>query len=100
MCTIKTDVPTMTLWQRFLETGPLAVLSMWGDYSSIVWSVPESYFEHLMQISDEEFKDELNEVLMSPSEENNSLIGNYLGTNPKVNPPFVKFFFKIFSLKN
>lgn len=80
---------TLSLWQRFLGTGPLAVLSMWGNYSSIVWSVSESYYEHLMQISDEAFRDELNSVLMSPSEDGSSLIQAYLGNSPKVNPPYV-----------
>ena len=82
-----------------METGPLAVLSMWGDYSSIVWSVSESYFEHLMQISDEAFREELNLALMAPSEQKGSLIQDFLGNNVKVDPPYVYSFLNYFRLK-
>jgi hypothetical protein len=72
-----------------LEAGPLAVLSMWGDYASIVWSVPETEFDHLIKISDEEFRDELNNALSSESQNPSTIFGNYLGVNTKSEPPYV-----------
>ncbi|MBT8116100.1 MAG: FAD-dependent monooxygenase [Arenicella sp.] len=44
-----------TAWQRFLATGPIAVLPLHDNQSSIVWSVDAGYGESLMQLSDEEF---------------------------------------------
>lgn len=73
---------------------------MWGDYSSIVWSVSESYFEHLMQISDEAFREELNLALMAPSEQKGSLIQDFLGNNVKVDPPYVYNFLIMLDRRN
>ncbi len=45
--------------QRFLPTGPLAVLPMQGRLASIVWSASEALAEELMQMDDEAFRDAL-----------------------------------------
>jgi ubiquinone biosynthesis monooxygenase Coq6 len=36
--TVLTDKPTHTAWQRFLPTGPIALLPSVGGYANIVWS--------------------------------------------------------------
>jgi len=60
VCTVKTPYHNTTAWQRFLSTGPLAVLPLWDEYSSIVWSCENSLHSSLQQYSDEDFLRELN----------------------------------------
>ncbi len=47
-------------FQRFLPTGPLAMLPMTGDLCSIVWSAENAEAGRLMAMSDAEFLDALN----------------------------------------
>jgi len=49
-----------TAVQRFLDTGPLALLPMQDDLCSIVWSASNDRADELLQLSDEDFKHELN----------------------------------------
>ena len=49
-----------TAVQRFLSTGPLALLPMQGDMCSIVWSASNERADELLALSDEGFMDELN----------------------------------------
>jgi 2-octaprenylphenol hydroxylase len=48
-----------TAWQRFLPTGPLALLPLPGteghNFCSIVWSLQEELSEELMGLTDEDF---------------------------------------------
>jgi len=46
-------------YQRFLNTGPLALLPMKGDVCSIVWSAANERADELMALSDSNFIDEL-----------------------------------------
>ena len=53
-----------TAWQRFLQTGPLALLPLSNDKDnkqicSIVWSVSEDYADDLMKLNEHEFADAL-----------------------------------------
>ena len=62
--TITTQLPNQqTAWQRFMPTGPLALLPLnsGGDlhHSSIVWSQDTAEAERLMGLSDEHFCAEL-----------------------------------------
>ena len=36
VCTVKVENKTFEAYQRFLQTGPLALLPLWGDYYSVV----------------------------------------------------------------
>ena len=45
-----------TAWQRFLSTGPVALLPVSDNQCSIVWSVTSDYSEQLMSISDADFE--------------------------------------------
>ena len=49
-----------TAVQRFLDTGPLALLPMKGDVCSIVWSANDERADELLALSDEDFMDTLN----------------------------------------
>jgi len=44
-----------TAWQRFLETGPLALLPLADGRSSIVWSLPEDEAQRVLALDDEAF---------------------------------------------
>ena len=44
-----------TAWQRFLKTGPLAVLPLSDNQSSIVWSADNDYAQQLMDLPDIDF---------------------------------------------
>lgn len=61
-----------TAWQRYLPTGPLALLPCWQGYSSIVWSVPPPEARRLKALSTEDFLTELNAALRSPINLNRS----------------------------
>jgi len=46
--------------QRFISTGPLALLPMKNDMCSIVWSASNERADELLGLSDEDFQHELN----------------------------------------
>ncbi|QNK00089.1 UbiH/UbiF/VisC/COQ6 family ubiquinone biosynthesis hydroxylase [Dyella telluris] len=48
-----------TAWQRFLPTGPLALLPLADGRSSIVWSLPEDEAQRVLALDDEAFLQEL-----------------------------------------
>jgi len=48
-----------TAWQRFLDTGPLAVLPFDRHCSSIVWTLPDAEAERVLALDDEAFGREL-----------------------------------------
>ena len=57
---IRTEQPHQhTAWQRFLPTGPLAVLPFTDDACSIVWSLPEDEAQRVLSLDDSAFADEL-----------------------------------------
>lgn len=69
VATIKTSQPHSTAWQRFLPTGPVAVLPCHDSYSSIVWSTNLAHADHLLSLSPQDFVKELNHVLHAPPSE-------------------------------
>lgn len=48
-----------TAWQRFLPGGPLALLPVAGQRSSIVWTVPDVEADRLLALEDADFAREL-----------------------------------------
>ena len=52
-----------TAWQRYLPTGPLALLPLWDGYSSIVWSTSAQESQRLMDLQDDDFLIELKNAL-------------------------------------
>jgi len=48
-----------TAWQRFLSSGPLALLPLADGRSSLVWSLPEAAAQRVMALDDQAFLDEL-----------------------------------------
>jgi len=48
-----------TAWQRFLSSGPLALLPLADGRSSIVWSLPEAEAQRVLALDDATFLNEL-----------------------------------------
>jgi 2-octaprenylphenol hydroxylase len=48
-----------TAWQRFLSSGPLALLPLADGRSSLVWSLPEAEAQRVLALDDQSFLDEL-----------------------------------------
>uniref|UniRef100_A0A8C4RBI0 Ubiquinone biosynthesis monooxygenase COQ6, mitochondrial n=1 Tax=Eptatretus burgeri TaxID=7764 RepID=A0A8C4RBI0_EPTBU len=55
-------------WQRFLPSGPIAMLPLSEDLSSLVWSTSPHHAEELMDMSEETFVDAINSVFWSDSQ--------------------------------
>ncbi len=60
VATVQTTQPHRhTAWQRFLSTGPLALLPLPGNAVSIVWSAAEGRAAELLALAPQEFNAEL-----------------------------------------
>lgn len=60
---IETERPhEATAWQRFLPTGPLALLPFTQGRSSIVWTLPDREAERVLALDDEVFSRELTQA--------------------------------------
>lgn len=53
-------------WQRFLPTGPIAMLPLSDTESSLVWSTSHRHAEELLQLDEESFVDSINTAFVSP----------------------------------
>lgn len=57
---VQTERPHQgTAWQRFLDTGPLALLPLADGRCSIVWSLPDDEAQRVLALDDEAFFAEL-----------------------------------------
>ncbi|MES2310879.1 MAG: UbiH/UbiF/VisC/COQ6 family ubiquinone biosynthesis hydroxylase [Pseudomonadota bacterium] len=57
---VRTERPhENTAWQRFLSSGPLALLPLADGRSSLVWSLPEAAAQRVLALDDQAFLDEL-----------------------------------------
>lgn len=66
MASVRTEQVNDTAWQRFLPTGPLALLPVRDGYSNIVWSTSVQQATALEQASPQEFALAVNEVRAVP----------------------------------
>jgi len=52
-----------TAWQKFLPSGPIALLPLTDNLSSLVWSTQKSHAKALLKMNPEDFTDALNSSL-------------------------------------
>ena len=50
---ISTSEPNVTAWQRFLPSGPIALLPLGPTSSSLVWTVPKAELQALLNMKEE-----------------------------------------------
>ena len=50
---ISSDEPNVTAWQRFLPSGPIALLPLGPTTSSLVWTVPKAELQGLLNMKEE-----------------------------------------------
>ena len=63
VCTVKAEHGNAsTAWQRFMPSGPLALLPMNEDHFSIVWSTSPEHAQSLVNASEESFNQELTQA--------------------------------------
>lgn len=62
VATVRTQHPNDTAWQRFLRTGPLALLPVRGSYSNVVWSTSVAEAGRLQALTPQAFALEVNQV--------------------------------------
>ncbi|KAI9684559.1 MAG: putative ubiquinone biosynthesis monooxygenase [Bathelium mastoideum] len=60
------EAPYRTAYQRFLPTGPIALLPLPGPYASLVWSTLPSHAAHLKSLSPEDFVATVNAAFRLP----------------------------------
>ncbi|KAL2644248.1 hypothetical protein R1flu_011835 [Riccia fluitans] len=100
ICTVQVGYHHSTAWQRFLPTGPLALLPVGGDLSNIVWSTTPEKAKELKEVSKEEFVIAVNQALTEdygplPSSQTNVVALSKLLTPlmgelaPSVSDPFI-----------
>jgi len=59
-----------TAWQRFLPTGPVALLPLNNKQSSLVWTVSKDMARNMVEMDQEKFIEKLNKALVGKEEEN------------------------------
>eukprot|EP01130_Rhizamoeba_saxonica_P017483 TRINITY_DN8487_c0_g1_i1.p1 TRINITY_DN8487_c0_g1~~TRINITY_DN8487_c0_g1_i1.p1 ORF type:complete len:499 (-),score=110.86 TRINITY_DN8487_c0_g1_i1:34-1530(-) len=76
VATVKLEKSSKTAWQRFLKTGPIALLPLYDDYGSIVWSTTPSIADEICSIKD---KDKIAEILNDAFTQNqqNNISGKF-----------------------
>jgi ubiquinone biosynthesis UbiH/UbiF/VisC/COQ6 family hydroxylase len=66
-CVVKVEQPNGQAHQRFLKSGPIALLPLWDDYVSVVWSMSPYLMERMQSIPETQFLEELNRAIHLPS---------------------------------
>ena len=56
VCTLKLDKGITTAYQKYYGKNVLAVLPLWDNYASIVWSAEKPLYNYLIKLNNEELK--------------------------------------------
>ncbi|KAN0027852.1 hypothetical protein ACTFIV_009676 [Dictyostelium citrinum] len=89
VCTLKLGgtKENKTLFQRFLPTGPIALLPLANGYANIIWSTNLMHAQYLLELDDESFLQQVKDsFLKSPSTSNSSffeIASDLFNLNPK-----------------
>jgi len=81
VATVKVAAPNNTAYQRFLPTGPVALLPLYDNYSSVVWSTNPYQAKALKSMPDSQFLEALEMAFNSPTQVPSSAfveIGTYV----------------------
>ncbi|KAK9834120.1 hypothetical protein WJX84_000985 [Apatococcus fuscideae] len=79
VATVRTAEPHATAWQRFLPTGPLALLPVRHGFSNIVWSTSPAQAAELEASSPMGFVAAVNQALQEPSDQTPSGLASLQG---------------------
>lgn len=92
VCTLKAYENSKTAYQRFLQNGIFALLPMYDNYFSIVSSMPTEFNEKLLELSENDFVNYVNQILHKPGEyELSNLEKLVLSNNNNYNrPPIIQ----------
>eukprot|EP01132_Coremiostelium_polycephalum_P004865 gene4865-6064_t len=75
-----------TLYQRFLSTGPVALLPLSNGYANIIWSTNVLHANYLLSLDDKSFLEQLHNAFLSPSESKNDSIRDLVNGIFNLNP--------------
>lgn len=56
VCTLKLDKNITTAYQKYYGKNVLAVLPLWNNYASIVWSAESPLYNYLIKLPNDQFK--------------------------------------------
>ncbi|RKP39065.1 hypothetical protein BJ085DRAFT_6752, partial [Dimargaris cristalligena] len=76
------DCVNTTAWQRFLPTGPIALLPMPHNHVALVWSMEKDFVPHLKKLPEAEFVQALNVALRLPFEDLDYLLRHIQSPTP------------------
>lgn len=63
---VEDDYDGMTAYQRYMGFGPIAMLPLWDNYCSIVWSMPVSESQRMKSLPKDKLLAEMNDAFSSP----------------------------------
>ncbi|KAK9816974.1 hypothetical protein WJX72_007658 [[Myrmecia] bisecta] len=89
--TVRTQTPNQVAWQRFLPSGPLALLPVRDGYSNVVWSTTPQHARQLEAASPAGFAAAVNEALSGgPRPAQSSLVTSLLSSQPRPDATFLE----------
>ncbi|XP_028773499.1 ubiquinone biosynthesis monooxygenase COQ6, mitochondrial [Neltuma alba] len=63
ICTVEHSIENQCAWQRFLPSGPIALLPIGDKFSNIVWTMNPSESDHRKSMNDDDFVEDVNRAL-------------------------------------
>ncbi len=67
VCTIKADINRLTAFQRFYNDSIIALLPLFNNYYSVIYSCSLENYERLLNMQNEEFINHLNFIFNKKS---------------------------------
>ena len=82
VCNVKVHGGITEAYQRFLSTGPIALLPLWDDFVSVVWSLPPLEAERVKNLPNNDFLSEINSAISNQAE-------TQFPSSQSIYPPFI-----------